>query len=373
MNNLLLEVLLKPGRVLSFSPEEWDLVIPQARNSRLLATVYQILEREDLLPQIPLRPRNHLFSEWILHERQVASLDYEIGWLLRAVGDLDVSLVLLKGAAYIQAALPAAAGRLITDIDIMVPKGRLDDVERALNDAGWEGGFNDEYDEHYYREWMHELPPLAHIDRSSNLDVHHTIAPPTACPNTDPGKLFEAMIELQPGLFVLSPADMVIHSATHLFQEGEFSSGFRDVYDLHRLLTHFAEREERFWETLWARALELDLARPTFYGLRYANVIFQTAIPAEVLDRCRAESTGRMRLALMDFLFLRAFEPDHDSCQKPYGGLAKELLYIRSHYIRMPMRLLLPHLFRKAWLRRVGARWTPGVARIEGDANTEDD
>jgi len=25
-------------------------------------------------------------------------------------------------------------------------------------------------------------------------------------------------------------------------------------------------------------------------------------------------------------------------------------MYVRSHYLRMPMRLLLPHLLRKAWM-----------------------
>jgi len=28
------------------------------------------------------------------------------------------------------------------------------------------------------------------------------------------------------------------------------------------------------------------------------------------------------------------------------------MLYIRSHYLRMPLYLLLPHLLRKAWMRR---------------------
>ena len=31
---------------------------------------------------------------------------------------------------------------------------------------------------------------------------------------------------------------------------------------------------------------------------------------------------------------------------------ALNLLYLRSHYLRMPLYLLLPHLVRKAWMRR---------------------
>ena len=36
------------------------------------------------------------------------------------------------------------------------------------------------YDQRYYREWMHELPPLLHVRRQTALDVHHAIAPETA-------------------------------------------------------------------------------------------------------------------------------------------------------------------------------------------------
>jgi hypothetical protein len=36
----------------------------------------------------------------------------------------------------------------------------------------------------------------------------------------------------------------------------------------------------------------------------------------------------------------------------PHTALALNLLYLRSHYLRMPLYLLLPHLCRKAWMNR---------------------
>jgi hypothetical protein len=54
----------------------------------------------------------------------------------------------------------------------------------------------------------------------------------------------------------------------------------------------------------------------------------------------------------MDFLFLRAFRPDHPQSKLPHTALALNLLYLRSHYLRMPLYLLLPHLCRKAWMNR---------------------
>ncbi len=44
---------------------------------------------------------------------------------------------------------------------------------------------SDPYDDLYYRQWMHELPPLVHGERGRMVDVHHTILPLTARPTPD--------------------------------------------------------------------------------------------------------------------------------------------------------------------------------------------
>ena len=90
---------------------------------------------------------------------------------------------------------------------------------------------HDAYDQRYYRQWMHELPPLRHMTRQTVLDVHHTILPLTAHLKPDPAKLWEAAvgIEGQVNFCVLAPVDMVLHSATHLFHDGELEHGLRDL------------------------------------------------------------------------------------------------------------------------------------------------
>jgi hypothetical protein len=43
--------------------------------------------------------------------------------------------------------------------------------------------------------------------------------------------------------------------------------------------------------------------------------------------------------------------PSHPSCDRAFTGMARNLLYLRGHWLRMPPRLLVPHLLRKAWRR----------------------
>ena len=47
---------------------------------------------------------------------------------------------------------------------------------------------------------------------------------------------------------------MVLHSAVHLFQEGEFGRGLRDMLDMNDLVPAFPCSKSTFWDDLDQRA-----------------------------------------------------------------------------------------------------------------------
>jgi hypothetical protein len=337
--NLLVNVLRTPESITSLRLVDWDLLIRQARRADLLARICFLLEARGLLGEVPSKARRHLESERAVAEAHERSVRWEAYQIRQALEDLNVPVILLKGGAYVLSGLPAGRGRVFHDVDILVPKARLDAVEEALGLRGWVLTHLDAYDQRYYRQWMHELPPLRHIKRQTVLDVHHTILPETSrlCP--DPRKLIAAAQPLdgEGGLKILAPTDMVLHSATHLFHDGE--------------LDHFG-RDETFWPELVERSREQDLTRPLYYALRYTHAILGTPVPETTQQDIRIGRPGGLSPALMDALFIHGLAPEHPSCDTPFTGFARWLLYVRSHRLRMPMHLLIPHLIRKAIKRR---------------------
>ena len=178
--------------------------------------------------------------------RHVGLVRWELNRIERALKHLQIPILLLKGAAYVAAGLPAARGRLVSDIDIMVPRQALDGAEAALQAAGWRPIKLDPYDQRYYRTWMHELPPLVHSERGTVVDLHHTILPPTSRLKPDPAKLWSAAQPLGTGpLHVLAPPDMVLHSAAHLFHDGDLRFSLRDLVDIADLLATVWEERAR--------------------------------------------------------------------------------------------------------------------------------
>ncbi len=349
---LLAEVIKCPEQLKNLTLGDWHVLIRQGRYTGLLARLYQLVRYSDFESQIPVKVLRHLYSAQVVVDKQQDGLRCEFSKLLGVFTNTEIPVVVLKGAAYFAWDLPFANSRMLSDIDLLVPKKALAEVEADLHKHGWSSQSKDDYDEHYYREWMHEIPPLSHYKRRSVLDVHHTILPPTANYRPDPKKLLKAIVEVRPGIWTLCPEDMIIHSATHLFHEGEFDHGLRDLVDIKALLGYFSENEPGFWDRLVSRAIELDLIRPLYYGLHYAQEILAAEIPETVMQDAQKGAPNPIMKKVMDWLFLRALRPDHPSCDLPGTGLARWLLYVRSHYLRMPFYLLIPHLVRKAWKRR---------------------
>jgi len=192
---------------------------------------------------------------------------------------------------------------------------------------------------------------MQHARRGNSIDVHHAILPETAPVRPDPARLRASArpIPGEPHLATLSPADMVLHSAVHLFFDGEFDKGLRDLVDLHRLLTQFGQAPG-FWEALPARARELELGRPLFYALRYCPRLLGTVVPPAAQAAVASEGPNAALLWLMDRLFARALLPLHASCADAFSDAARFALYVRGNWLRMPPLLLARHLFHKAFL-----------------------
>jgi hypothetical protein len=256
----------------------------------------------------------------------------------RALAPLGVPVILMKGTAFHAAGFDAGVGRSVGDLDIMVPRASLDAVETALIAAGWEHVKDQAgYDDDYYRRWMHELPPLIHRTRDRMIDVHHTILPLTARPRPDAQALIADRVELENGLFILSPADIVVHAAAHLFADGDLAGGLRNLWDIDRLLREFDSPDADFWSTLAARARLHGLGPHVGRALRLSNRLYETPV-----DKALA---GRPRLS--DRLFEARL-----LARNGWGQEKRKLLrfafYVRSHWLRMPPLMLARHLWVKA-------------------------
>ena len=197
---LLLDFFRNPESSREWSHTQWERLFQLARPAKLLGTLAYFIEDRGLWDAVPEKGRWFLESGKVKAERGRRQTLWEAECLRRAtfgksfVADAperEIPLVLLKGAAYQAADLPWGRGRISVDVDVMTPIETLPQIEAALLVGGWLPEKKSEYDEHFYRDWMHEIPPMVHLDRGTTLDVHHTILPRTGRLTVDAALLFE--------------------------------------------------------------------------------------------------------------------------------------------------------------------------------------
>lgn len=325
---LLVRLLADPA--LAGEVRDWTSLIALARSESLAGSLAWRLEGLDLPP--PVRA----LLEAARSDGEAARVQalWEAEMARRALAPLGVPVILLKGTAYAAAGLDAGRGRSIGDLDILVPRPALPDVERALLAAGWEWVKEDSYDDLYYRRWMHELPPLIHRERDRMIDVHHAILPLTARPKPDMEAMIADRAALADGLFTLSPPDMIVHSAAHLFADGELAGGLRNLWDIDRLLREFAERDSDFWPALRERAKRHGLLSTVERAVRLAHHLYETPV-----------EWGRLNAA--DALYRRRLLA-RDGWGRTTRPLTRLGFYVRSHLLRMPPLMLARHLWVKA-------------------------
>ena len=345
----LLRSFAEPSSLGQLSLSDWDRLLREVHARRLGGRLSWHLEAHGLAPNCPSMVRQDLAAQRCFGEYKQSQVRLELRKLTKALAPAGIPILLLKGAAYAHAGLMVARGRDFADVDIMVPRAQLEAAETALELGGWVTETHDRYDQRYYRRWMHELPPLHHRTRLLEVDVHHALLPLTGRLTPDPELLWAASRQLPDQPYrVLCAEDMLLHAAAQLFQDGEIANDLSGLLDLHQLTEEFAS-EPGFWERLLPRAEQLDLGRPLYYALRYCRQLLDTPVPPAVLRDAEAFAPNPVSRRLMDALVPRVLTPRY-AARRP-AHLSAWLLYIRSHWLRMPPGLLLVHLLRKA-LRR---------------------
>jgi Uncharacterised nucleotidyltransferase len=315
---MLCAVLAQPARAAALDAKGWTALLTIAQAERLRGS----LAHQLLGITIPAAARRILDG---------ARLSAETGRT-----PLNCPMILLKGTAFVAAGLSAGQGRQIGDLDILVPRARIDEVEKALRGEGWEWVKPDPYDDAYYRTHMHELPPLIHCDRDTMIDVHHSILPLTARITPDAEALIANAVCLENGLYTLSPEDMLIHAVAHLFADGDLSGGLRNLWDMDRLIRDHSGTEG-YWARLQERAARHGLTKPLSRALRLCHHLFETPVASGFAGKAR-----RGDVFYLGRLLAR------DGWGRQTRAFLRLAFYIRSHWIRMPPLLLARHLWAKA-------------------------
>src|SRR5688572_18731645 len=108
MKLLLLEALRAPAVLAGWDVPKLELLVRQARRANLLSRLAVQLD----LARLPEAPRRHFEAALVVARAQEEAIRREVAQVSEALRGVGTTAVLLKGAGYLFAGLPAAPGRL---------------------------------------------------------------------------------------------------------------------------------------------------------------------------------------------------------------------------------------------------------------------
>ena len=340
----------------SISLVEWELLIRIAREASVLPRVAYALDT--VMESVPEYAQTHLISAKYHAKLLAQQVQFEAREFKRILPvELQAEIIYLKGAAYTLSGCTAGRGRVFSDIDMLVSKTNLREVEARLSVYAWFTQPTDDYDDMYYRQWAHEIPPLKHSGRGTILDVHHNLVPLISGKAPDINDFTAGARTLSCGARVLSPGAMILHSAVHLFYQEEYHHGFRDLSDLHLLFSEFG-CEQAFWDELFILAQKTGFGLELALALRYVNMLFDTDIPQAELHKSQLWLPAKIKLKIFDWIYSRVLQPHHTLCNVSGLGLANTMALVRGHWIKMPVHILLMHTAAKGYRNML--KWVAG-------------
>lgn len=339
------DVFCDPLVIGHYSEQQWQDMIRVLRGGDLLGAFYYLLDESSLISSVPDFFLKHIESAKIYADRQSHQIQSEAKDLDHLLKSLAIRPIFLKGAAYVLNSDRNHLGRIMSDIDILVPKTELEKVEKLLQKNDWVVKQLDDYDDQYYRKWAHEIPPYTHLFRGTTLDVHHTLLPPISGHLISEDILFNFVQSTSTNALVLKDELKVLHSIIHLFFNEDFEKSFRDLLDIHLLLNELESRCSL--DKFYSLAVSLRFQKEIYYVIKLRELIFRRVFTEEEEQLINAWPFVRRANVFIHLILYWSFIPSHDLISSRWIHFAKFIMYLRGHLLKMPLRILVPHFIVK--------------------------
>ncbi len=260
---------------------DWDSLIQFAIKHNLAPLLYHRLKT--------IYPNVKLHKAYLISARRNIRLYNDFSKIIKALENIPVPVIVLKGAHLAQNVYANIALRPMNDLDILVKKSDLLKVGEKFLEMGYISGTTRVGDiEGICAKYQH-LPPFTKPN-AFPVDIHWTIVLPTSPFIIDIDGVWK---RAQPAriagveVLVLSPEDLLLHLCLHTSYQHLFRNGLSGFYDIWETLRHY--QDEINWEQLMHRSRQWRASKTVYISLYLAKTLFDAAVPNEVLDKLEPE------------------------------------------------------------------------------------
>jgi hypothetical protein len=179
----------------SISPADWNVLVQIAQVEKVGPLLYWRLAKSGKIGSLPDETRDFLRTLYASTWRQNYQILNEMEALVRQFDQADIPAVVLKGACFAVTIYPDIGLRPMGDLDLLVPKGKLNDAVRIAKSLGYRDLLTDASPG--LRELLgHEVNLQKNDISQITLELHHSLVADKSFVYAVPVDWFWGQVEL---------------------------------------------------------------------------------------------------------------------------------------------------------------------------------
>lgn len=261
------------------SDSDWHNMIEQADRHKVVPLLYHRLRMIQPIESIPFNVEQELQEIYHHQSWQSIRLHYELKKILKVLGDEDIPVIVLKGAALAELVYKDIALRPMGDIDILVQPRDLLRSHRVLLREGYSSvSFFRELREH-----------LTYDNGRAHIEVHPRIK---ELPNLNPWNHAHRATIASTDTLVLGKEDFFLHICVHPYRHLRKTGSVSLIwlYDIAEFLNRY--RAELDWDYITETSKKHRVEGVVYSFSRLTNELFGEHIPSDVITRFGEDEIG---------------------------------------------------------------------------------
>ena len=261
---------------------DWDQLAIVSYAHGIAPLVYHSLVESDAIGLVTVAVAQKLRSSYYANAARNSLLYDELKTLQLALGQEKLDVIILKGAALAETVYPHRALRPMSDIDLLVRRERLANVESKLlsMDYAVDASTHEHHREHHYHLVFTK-------SAAPSIEVHWHLQRPTGPFRIDIQNLWERSQKTQIAgveALVLSTEDLVLHLCQH-FWKHNLAGGIRPICDIAETTRYYGDAVD--WTKVANTSSKWEMNAASYLVLSLARELLDAPIPKDFLNEVR--------------------------------------------------------------------------------------
>ena len=271
----------------SFSADEWKALYEAALKHGLNLLLYHAVSPSKEQKPVPDELWRLLRHDYLSATGRNLKILNSLGKILHAFQNKEIPVIGLKGIYLVENVYHSVGLRTFCDLDLMVPKNKLNTTIDCLEDLGF--NLTTYFNLKDINRDIKHVPPMVHPN-GLVVEIHWTILEEDEPFTIDTEGLWTRAIPAQIAgvdILALGYEDLILHLCVHMSYQHHLQAGLRNLYDIYAVIKKHPDHID--WDLLVNIAKSWGAERVAWISFKLLEDLLGLKLPTYIFDKLLLE------------------------------------------------------------------------------------